>query len=322
MNQPLITLLEENYTRISNFLGYEVEAAICIPLAVQYTLAGKYFNGLEFEQLKRHLARPQKQSLLQWLTDFSRSQALHYKLVTYFVLHTNREEEYVRVVKGERLLEEAGFNRSHYQSIAALFLLDDKHAKRAKLLHEEMKRHHYFLTGKDDIPYAVLLTRKEGNITKQAETIRHYYDVLQENGFKKGDSLQAMTQLLTLYSEDVEETLMEYVQAICTMLEENGIDVKKRHYPYIALLALTGTTTVQLQEMIALTKQLQQLNLFEAEPVYALLIAIYYLIYQMQDTKQLVHLTDVSLLLDALTVSDLLWDFTFFFGFDILDLLT
>lgn len=319
MSQSFITLIEENEMRVSNFLGHEIDAAIRIPLATQYALAGKNFDGLAFEALKQQLKRPQKLSLLGWLTDFSRSTTLHYKLITYFALHPNREKEYERVIQGERMLEEAGFLRSHYQSIAALFLVDAAHARRAKLLHAEMKRHHYFLTGKDDIPYAVLLTKETGNIEQQAKTMRYYYDMLQENGFKKGESLQTMTQLMTLYADNVEETLLSYIQVIAAKLEE-VVPVKKRHYTYIALLALIGTTTAQLQAVIELTEQLQQLAMFKTEPVYALIIAIYYSVYQMKEMEQLVHLTDVSLLLDALTASDLLWDFAIFHGFDILDL--
>lgn len=321
MSQTFLTLLQENYTRVSNFVSYEVDAAIRISLAVQYTLAAKVFNGTDFEQLEQQLKRPQKMSLLQWLTDSSRSTALKYKLVAYFALHPNGDEEYARVIEGERLLEQVGFTRSHYQSIAALFLVNKEHAKQAKLLHNEMKRHHYFLTGKDDIPYAVLLTRTVGNRVKQAETMHYYYEVLQGAGFKKGESLQAMTQLMTLYAEEVEETLIAYIQAICKNFEEIYMTVKRRHYPFIALLALTGTTTVQIEEIVQLAKELSDLKILPSESTYALLIAIYYSINRMQETGQLVHLTDVPLLLDALTVSDFLWDFTIFFGFDILDLL-
>lgn len=319
MSESFIALLQENERRVTNFLGNEMDATIRIPLAAQFALAGKTFDALAFDQLKRKFKRPQKLSLIQWLTDFSSSTTLQYKLITYFALHANAEEEYTRVVSGEQLLEAVGFSRSHYVSIAALFLTDAAHAKRAKLLHEEMKCHHYFLTGKDDIPYAVLLTREIGNIEKQAKTMRTYFDALQQLGFKKGESLQAMTQLLTLYADEVEETLIHYVQAIAKELEVVG-KVKRRHYPYIALLALMGTTTVQLQAIIQLTKQLQQLVMFQTEPVYALIIAVNYAVSEMQEAGQLVHLTDVSLLMDAMTASDLLWDFAIFHGFDILDL--
>ena len=165
-----ITLLQQNYDTMSLFFNAEMTPAIKIPLAVHYTFSRETFNGAQFEaQMKKLQRKVVKQSLLEFFSTVSNKSALSYKVSAHLLLHEQTNEELNRLAQNEAYLESAGFESSSYQSIAAIFLVDEANAKRAKILHKEMKKQHHFLTGKDDIPYAVLLTQKQANARLQAQ---------------------------------------------------------------------------------------------------------------------------------------------------------
>ena len=321
--QNFLALLQQNYERISNFFGYDMATAIRIPLAIQYSFSGKTFSGVEFEKTTEKLQKENaKQPFFDLLSNFSSTSTLSYKLAAYLVLHKESQQEVGRLIENNHHLIAAGFKKSPYQQIASIFLNDAAHAKRAKNLHEEMKKQHYFLTGKDDIPYAVLLTQEMGNVQTQAQTMRTYYDRLVDEGFKGGDYLQAACQLLTLYDDQFQETFVDYFSALKTALTSKDIQVKKRHYPYLAVLALTASTTEVINNVAEMTKALLVLKMYQGDKVYALMTAIHYVVFEMIEAETLVQLTDISLLMEALEVSGFLLDFTFSCGLDILDLLT
>ena len=161
------------------FFSGDVSATIKIPLAVQYTFSRETFNGSQFEgRIKELQNEYPKQIFRELFSPVSSRSVLIYKICAHLVLHKEPQQELQRLTTNEELLLKVGFKRSAYQNIAALFLTDEAHAKRAKSLHDDMKKQHYFLTGKDDIPYAVLLTKCAGNNGTLAETMRSYYDVL------------------------------------------------------------------------------------------------------------------------------------------------
>ena len=70
---------------------------------------------------------------------------------------------------------------------ATYFLTDDDdHAKRSYTLHKEMKKYHPILTGADDIPISVFITRnEERNSIDTAKLINTYYTELTHNFSKE-----------------------------------------------------------------------------------------------------------------------------------------
>lgn len=53
--------------------------------------------------------------------------------------------------------------------------------------------------------------------------------------------LQTLTQILTFFDVHYNEELALYVAQLKTELENRGVHVKRVHYPYISMLALTAT---------------------------------------------------------------------------------
>lgn len=295
--------------------------AIKVPLAVQYSFSRETFNGMQFEAQMKNLQRKAvKQSLVEFFSTVSTKSVLSYKVATHLILHDQAEQEIKRVTQNERYLEAAGFASSTYQSIAALFLIDEAHAKRAKQLHNEMKKKHQFLTGKDDIPYAILLTRERTDTRLQSQTMRHYYDALVQQGFKRGDALQAMSQLLTLYGLQFEPLLVDYAVAIHAYLKRENKKVRRNFYPFIAMLALAGANEDVLSDISTLNNELKQLSMFVLEPSLAVMTATQFVLKQLIENDQLQQFNDSLLFLQALNMSDFLYDAGFTIAFDIFDL--
>ena len=317
-----ITLLQQNYDTMSLFFNAEMTPAIKIPLAVHYTFSRETFNGPQFEaQMKKLQRKVVKQSLVEFFSTASNKSALSYKVSAHLLLHEQTNEELNRLAQNEAYLESAGFESSSYQSIAAIFLVDAAHAKRAKILHKEMKKQHHFLTGKDDIPYAVLLTQKQANARLQAQTMRCYYDELLAQNFKRGDSLQAMSQLLTLYHADFEPIVIDYVRAICTYLKRENIKIRRKFYPFVAMLALAQANEDVLNDIIQMNKELMALRMFSVEPSFAFLTATQFVLQQRIEKQALQQFGDSLLFLQALNMNDFLQDAKITFAFNIFDFL-
>jgi hypothetical protein len=316
-----ISNLAQNFERISLFFGAGLPTNIQIPLATQFTFSRETFNGTEFEaKLKKLQIDQSEQTVMEFFSTVSNQSVLSYKIFAHLALHDEPEQELMRLKTNEQALLEVGFKNSTYQKIAALFLEDVAHAKRAKQLHNEMKKQHHFLTGKDDIPYAVLLTRQQENASDLAKTMRQYYDFLTKKGFKSGDALQAMTQLLTLYSAQYGQVLVDYVVAVKDEFTKRDLKVKKKLYPYIALLALAGATTETINEIDELQKELHQLKMFSIEPQYALMTAVQFVLHDMIENEKLNDFKDSILFMQALDISSFLGDIKLWVALEILDL--
>lgn len=316
-----IQLLKNNNERMELFFGADVQSAARIPLAVQFTFSRETFNGPAFEKnVKEVNNQKSRQSFFEFFSTPSNNSVLTYKMLAHFALHPQPEQELHRLKLNEKALLNAGFKSSSYQRIAALFLVDEAHAGKAKALHDEMKKHHFFLTGKDDIPYAVLLTKKQNNPVKLAQTMRKYYDALHGKGFKNGDALQAMTQLLPLYDEEFQPVLVDYVVAMKQSFLNNGVKVKKRSYPYLALLALVGASSEVVDEIVEMERALAKLPMFTGMQAYALMTAAQYVLKRLIENELLSHFNDSLLFLQALEMSDYIDDIPILLAIDILDI--
>src|SRR5690606_8091685 len=130
-----------------------------------------------------------------------------------------------RINQNDKLLAEVKFKKSPFRIIGALFLQDDsyEHAKRAKALFDELNRRQPFLTSKEDIPYVIVLTSDQGDsVLKRAETIQRYYLDLKKNHFIIGNHLQALSQIMAIYSTEYNELLLQYIiQLKQKLLEQN-----------------------------------------------------------------------------------------------------
>ena len=299
-NEQFIKALQDNYNRLFNYTGGH-DTQLMVSIACKYTLAQKQFSGVVLQKIIEEIqenVEPAFHLRLGTVTD--------YKLAFHLLQQEDRIQEMNRIVANNLTLGEVNFKQTIYRIIGALYLNQTnslEHAKRAKQLYEEMNRNQRFITSKEDIPYVVFLTaNSEVQPKVQADTILNYYSGLRNNKFTMGNHLQALAQIMTFYSEDFSKLLLQYVVKLREELIESGVKLKKRHYPYLGVLALSATDSLKMNDLTSLHHQLMELKIFKNAKEYALVAAIQ---KNVQNLVEFDNLIDITALTSLLTIFDI-----------------
>ena len=286
-------------------------------LAAQYAYIDRTYSGLEHQAMMERMTSGE--SIFSIFHTYSGNSNLLYKIATHLLLRRNVEECVIDLKKNDTILAECGFRPSPYRLVSAFFVKDTAHGVRAKKLYDEMNKFHPILTRKSDFPCAILLTaNNDGSIVLRAETMNRYFHRLRELGFSLGDALQTLTQILTLFDVHYNEELAHYVALLKTELENRGVHVKRVHYPYIGMLALTATKLQLIEEIVKLEKQLQHSKATKGVRELALVLAIQYLVRDYQDAQHVVNSITFTSWLELFQFSD----FFLYLSFDIANGLT
>lgn len=306
--RQFIEQLQQNYSRVVNYLGPSTDITLTTGLALKYTLANKQYSGVSFDTFHEQIrSRIAEENSFDTFLNFTTTSMLTYNLIAQIYLNEKPMELVDVLLKNEARLKAVGFKKSVYRTIAALILTEHvSHETLAKSLHEEMNKKHRILTGKDDIPLAVFITSDlNKDVVTRADTMHRYYNELKDAGFKIGDSLQALSQTLSVYNVHYVEHLTPYVTQIKAELEQRGIKVKRKHYAYLGLLALTLANTTIVNEIADMYEQLTATSMLKNEKTIALVIAIQFIVKQQVDLQQTVSLAQPYALMDMLAISDL-----------------
>ncbi|SOC08925.1 uncharacterized protein DUF4003 [Ureibacillus xyleni] len=309
-NEQFIEAFQQNYNRVFNYMGGG-DIKLYISLACKYTLAMKQFSGVLLQKVCEQLAEEGNGSFS--ISDYSTA---NYRLAAHIFLEGNLNKNVSDIMINDQFLKEARFKKSPFRGIGALFLQEDKqqHAARAKQLFVEMNRNQRILTSNGDIPYVVFLTsNKDNNPLEQSQTIFEYYTSLRKQQFSMGNHLQALTQIMTMYSSDYNEMLLQYIVQLKTELEKRGIRVKKIHYPFIGVLALAATNASKLDDILNLHNQLLKLKVFKTAKNYALIVAIQKIIQDTIEVQEVIELSPISnltQLVDLLDIAEILIEFS------------
>ena len=105
-----------------------------------------------------------------------------------------------------------------YETMAILILrmhalrtpITETTIRRFKAIYDEMKRHHWWLTGPDDFPACAILTGQQESPTRMGETIEEIYQSLRSQGFSTGDPLQTAANILYLSRLDARKAAHRY----------------------------------------------------------------------------------------------------------------
>lgn len=287
MPTQFIQMLEQNYTKVFNYTGGHPDLRIVASLAAQYTYAGRTYSGVEHQTVMDKMTSGEPK--FRVFRPCSNNMGLLYKVAANLVLQGNMEENTKVVEERDTLLGERGFVRSPYRVISSFFVKDKAHADRAKRLYDEMNKHHPILTRKSDFPLAVLVTAAEDDsIVLRAQTMHDYFSALRTSGYKAGDSLQTLTQILTLYDAHFHKELADYVTQLKIELENKGIHIKRLHYPFIGILALAAADVQVVEEIVILEGQLRKTKALKAVKELALIIAIQKLVRDYGDVQEVI----------------------------------
>lgn len=319
-NEQFIRVLEDNYHRVFNYTGGQ-DLQLMHSLACKYTLCNKQFSGVMLQKIIEQVTE-NNQSAVPIKLDYKNQ----YKLAFYFLLQGDIDEAIYRLIENDQILGEAKFKSSQHRMLAALFLQQGnvEHAQRARQLYVEMNKKQRLLTGKEDIPYVVFLTKNPHFQPEElAEVISYYYQDLRSYHFARGNYLQALAQIMALGGTSVDKLMLQSIVNCKEELMKLGIKVKRRHFPYLGVFALTGITDAKINEIITLNSQLEERKLFKGAKEYALAAAIQKVVQdeigsqQLVDVASMPHLTDF---VDLLELVDFYIDVGPFFPSGISDL--
>ncbi len=133
-----------------------------------------------------------------------------------------------------------------YTALSALLLhvdarargraVDDALVKRYGELHREMRGHHAFLTGQDDLPACALLVGQDGTPQAIAARCERFYEGLRDLGFRRGNALQGVSHVLVLAPDD-DARLMQRFRALYQRFDDAGLWMHTGDYDDVAVLA-------------------------------------------------------------------------------------
>lgn len=306
MHDQFIANLQKNYNRIVNYFGFDHDKKFLISLVSKYTIENKQFSGVLLSKIADQISESMK---------IQSDNLLINKLAASLLNKGNIEENIEQLKEKDQALHKVGFKKSIHRVLAAMSLEDDfeSHAKRAKLLFDEIKRHQRFLTSYEDIPYVVSLTIDETQSpAKQTKTTIQYYQQLKQNNFLMGNYLQSLSFIMTIYDEEYNDLLLGYVIQLRNELEKRNILIRKVHYPFLGLLALSKTDSGKIEEITSLYNDLIQQKFLRREKAAALIVAIQKTVQNVENVPDELSLskietlwmvTDFILLIDVLPLN-------------------
>jgi hypothetical protein len=148
------------------------------------------------------------------------------------------------VERGQAMFRDAGLRRGGiYETMAILImrLRADKQpiasstVDRFQAIYEEMKRHHWWLTGPDDFPACAILVAQPESPVEIGERIEQIYQSLHAAGLTTGDPLQTAANLLYLARLDPSEAASRF-RDLARGFRESGVSIWQSDYDELAIL--------------------------------------------------------------------------------------
>lgn len=176
--------------------------------------------------------------------------------------------------------------------------IKDATITRFRALYEEMKRHHWWLTGPDDFPACAILTAQAGEPSAIGAGIEQIYQALRAAGFKSGDPLQTAANIL--YLKDLPpQTLATRYRDLATEFEHAGISMWQSDYDELAILAFLDHAPRRIVDrVVELRREMERLRPDPGRLMTFNLAASIGFVELVQLDAQLRQITDAKALLD------------------------
>lgn len=238
-------------------------------VAVSAVKYGKAFDGDKVKELMQFIRKN--------TGVFSPFRVNVFVLASLLYLGSKRpEDRFIRIRDHLKLLKEKGFKKSRYLPMMSYTLdsimFDDKVqdmaiqtesyrngvVEKAKLAYDEMKRNHPWITGGEDYPLALLIAHGD----KSSERIESIYSRLNGHGFKKGNELQNLANILAVSDED-ERTLIDKAVQMERRCREREFKIKPIMYAGLGIMALVDDETDPMDKVIGLSNELRKMKKFK-----------------------------------------------------------
>ncbi|MCP4247200.1 MAG: DUF4003 family protein [bacterium] len=187
------------------------------------------------------------------------STQLRFVVAAMLVVHGDDARGFLTEVKRIReLFREFDLRRGGiYETMAILVLRIQAERKpiaratigRFKDLYEEMKRHHWWLTGPDDFPACAILTGQPESPSQIGWAIERIYQALRAERFSAGDALQTAANILFLSRLDPTLVARRY-HGLAMGFRANNVRIWQSDYDELAILAFLNHPTQRVTERV------------------------------------------------------------------------
>jgi hypothetical protein len=279
-----IKLMEETFKEVSKTLGWSVDKRIALAVTNFYLTQASGFQKKEHEEAAEIIKKKEG-----WASPLK--YYMHHIAAAFLAMEGNPDAGLERLNAKQQELNAAGFRKSPYTYLAALLMKDAEDAQNAKNLYDQMKEHHKFLTSNEDVPYAVLLGRREGAAKERAATMNAYYRELREHGFGMGNDLQWLSQIMTFNSSAYDSEMVGRVLAVREVLQHEKIKIRPPQYPILGFLAVAKASGAALQRIVENTRLLEDAKMFKWYKDVAFSTAVQFEMKDSAETKEVSAVT-------------------------------
>lgn len=292
--------VEMTYEKVKSLAGWTVDKDVVLTITSYYVTSEREFDA---ESLSRAMDAIKEKT--GW---FSPLRGNLLPMIAAFLDKpgVEIEREVARLFDKQRILRAVSFRNTIHSYLAALLMTNDSdlyddEARQAKALYGEMKKQHYFLTSDDDYAYAVLLGNRGYNPIDHAKSMRMYYDALRKEGFRGGNELQWMSQVMTYVKAEFDQKFVSKAIEILAQFKRQT-KVRPLHYPMIGFLTVFEVQGNDLQRVIDLTLSLEESKILKWKREMALSIAIGYVMHELTEKGETANIslaTSVELIIQA-----------------------
>jgi len=144
-----------------------------------------------------------------------------------------------------------------YETMAVLILriqakqkpVERKAVRRLKDFYEEMKRHHWWLTGPEDLPACAILVGQSGSVEQIAQKSEDVYQTLANQKHSKGNALQAAANILCLLEGNTAKTARRFSD-LAEGFRSSGVSIWQSDYDELAVLTFLNHSTKRIVDCV------------------------------------------------------------------------
>ena len=276
--------VETTYEKVKSLAGWAVDKNVVLTITSYYVTSEREFDS---ESLSRAMDALKNRS--SWLSPL-RGNLLPMLAAFLDQPGTDIDEEVERLFAKQQVLKGVGFRNTIHSYLAALLLTDDPdlhdmEARQAKRIFDAMKKQHFFLTSDDDYAYAVLLGKRGEDATAHAKAMRTYYDALRAEGFRSGNELQWLSQVMTYIHIEFDAKLVSRAAEVLGQFKQST-KVRPVHYPMIGFLTVFGVADAEVTKIVELAHVLEGSKPFKSNREMALSIGIGYIMHKLTENAE------------------------------------
>ncbi len=234
---------------------------------------------------------------------------LRFIMSAMLVMNEDRAEDFMNEVeRTTTMFRAAGLRRGGiYEAMAVLILRLNSDLQpinstsviqRFQAIYEEMKKHHWWLTGPEEFPVCAMLVGQPESPEQIGERIEQIYQELSASGQSKGDPLQTAANLLCLSRLRPHEAATRFGD-LATQFHDRGVSIWRSDYDELAILTfLNHSVEAIVDRVLRNRKEMEQLKPNPGRSLSFNLAASITFVELVQVDENLKRITDAKALVD------------------------